>query len=94
MQTRSAEVSGSTLRLAKTMIQREGLCSLYRGVMSPMLGYGLINGSVFFSRSLTKNALLKRNQGGALSFAQECLVGASAGFWSSFVRCPVERVKT
>ena len=55
--------------------------SLYRGVAgvagvaSPMIGYGLINGTVFFSRSITRDFLVARNgrngggQGGRLGTA-------------------------
>jgi len=97
MQTRALESSSSSFQMLRTMIAKEGALSLYRGVASPMIGYGAINGSVFYARSLTRDSLLDYNarvNRGPLTFAQECLVGASAGFFSSFIRCPVERVKT
>eukprot|EP00966_Prymnesium_polylepis_P189306 4385796-Prymnesium_polylepis.1 len=71
------------------MVRDEGAASLYRGAASPMAGYGLINGAVFYSRALTRRALGSDTR--VLTTLDECLVGASAGFWSSFVRCPVER---
>ncbi len=82
----------SPVSIFYSMVRNEGLLSLYRGAASPMAGYGLINGSVFYSRAVTRKAL-----GGdyrPLTVLDEIIVGASAGFWSSFVRCPVERVKS
>ncbi|GMH90242.1 hypothetical protein TrVE_jg4778 [Triparma verrucosa] len=83
----------SPFRILKTMLQTEGPTSLYRGCLSPMLGYGLINGSVFLSRSSTRSLLLNGSPR-PLKMSEEILVGASSGFWSSFIRCPVERIKS
>ena len=93
MQTRQAEAGGRISVLFMNMIKQEGFFSLYRGLLSPTLGYGLINGSVFGAREMTAKFLLDGSSR-KLHFWEECVVGASAGFWSSFVRAPVERVKT
>ncbi|GMI03448.1 hypothetical protein TrLO_g6332 [Triparma laevis f. longispina] len=94
LKSRLQTTSPSTppLRILTNMIQQEGLTSLYRGCLSPMLGYGLINGSVFLSRSFTRNLIAPSNR--PLTFPEEIIVGASAGFWSSFIRAPVERIKS
>jgi len=57
------------------MVLNEGITSLYRGVLSPMVGYGLINGSVFLSRGVTRDALKKGDQYRQLTFKEECIVG-------------------
>lgn len=81
MQTRAAEYSNRPLSLFNSMVRREGLTSLYRGVASPMFGYGLINGSVFLSRGVTRDVILA-GDARPLTLAEEAAVGASAGFWS------------
>ena len=81
MQTRAFEYSNRPLSLLTSMVRREGLTSLYRGVASPMFGYGIINGSVFLSRGMTRDAILMGEER-KLTLMEEAAVGASAGFWS------------
>ena len=49
MQTRPAEYNNSSIKCFRQMIKIEGFFSLYRGLLSPALGFGAINSTVFGS---------------------------------------------
>ena len=92
LQTRPGEFRGGA-HCAAAMVRTEGVLSLYRGLPFPLFGFGLINLSVFASFGATQRVVA----GGSardLTLAEQSLCGASAGFFSSFVRNPIERVKT
>lgn len=94
LQTRSAEYNGKATLVLRRMIKHEGFMSLYRGLLSPSLGFGAVNSTVFSAR----NAGTKFFQGGdkqkELNISEKLMVGAFVGFVQSFVRTPIERVKT
>ena len=92
LQTRPAEYA-SAFDCGRQMVRNEGVLALFRGLLSPIVGFGLINIAVFTAYGQTKNAIT----GGVdrdLTLGESLAAGTSAGFFSSFVRAPVERVKT
>ena len=104
LQTRPAEYSNSAVVVARRMVSQEGLASLYRGLLSPALGFGAINSTVFGVKQFATNVVAgpgRHDQGGGgsasaspLPLHKQLAVGAFTGLCSSFVRTPIERVKT
>ena len=76
------------------MTRKEGFLSLYRGLLSPALGFGAINSTVFGARSVITKFFQGNDINRALNFRENLCVGAFVGFVQSFVRTPIERVKT
>ena len=99
MQTRPAGAYSGILDCLTTMARTEGVTSLYRGMLSPVIGYGLIKSTAFGSYNQCKTFLLARQPHtaarphGELSLLQLTLCGAYAGLVQTFIRCPVEQVK-
>ena len=101
MQTRPRGTYAGILDCLSTMARTEGLTSLYRGMTSPVIGYGLIKSTAFGSYNQCKSFLLsrqppdpaKRTLHAQLSLAQLTLCGAYAGLVQTFIRCPVEQIK-
>ena len=95
MQTRPAGTYRGIADCLSVMVRQEGFTSLYRGLTSPVIGYGLIKSTAFGSYNQCKDFLLSRQQrGGAdLSTLQLTVCGAYAGLVQTFIRCPVEQIK-
>ena len=101
MQTRPAGAYSGITDCLTTMARTEGLTSLYRGMLSPVIGYGLIKSTAFGSYNQCKTFLLSRqphhstpsHPHGDLSLLHLTLCGAYAGLVQTFIRCPVEQVK-
>lgn len=76
------------------MIRKEGFLSLYRGLLSPSLGFGAINSTVFSARNAGTSFFQGNDKQKELKLGEKLLIGAFVGFVQSFVRTPIERVKT
>jgi solute carrier family 25 (mitochondrial carnitine/acylcarnitine transporter), member 20/29 len=94
LQTRSAEYDGKGLVVLRRMIQNEGYLSLYRGLLSPSLGFGAVNSTVFSARNACTEFFQGNDKQKELKFSEKLYVGGFVGFVQSFVRTPIERVKT
>ena len=78
----------------RRMVQEEGYLSLYRGLLPPSLGFGAINSTVFSARNVCTKFFQGDDKKYKLKFGESLCVGAFVGFVQSFVRTPIERVKT
>jgi hypothetical protein len=84
----------------RTLVATEGVSSLYRGLISPVAGYGLIKATAFASYNQAKT-FFETNQDWnnnvittrSLTLTELALSGAFAGFCQTFVRAPVEQIK-
>jgi len=79
------------------MVRQEGASSLYRGLLAPVLGYGAINAVAFGTNARLSEELRtyrKLPRDSRLSLPEQVAIGGVAGFTQSFVRAPVEQVKT
>lgn len=94
LQTRPQEYNNQATQVLRRMVKTEGFLSLYRGLLSPALGYGAINSTVFGVQSAGAKLLKGENRHRKLAVWEELAIGANAGLFSSFVRSPIERVKT
>ena len=94
LQTRSTEYDGKASIVLRRMVQQEGFLSLYRGLLSPALGYGAINSTVFTMQNVGTKLMQGENPEKELDVNEKMLVGAFVGFTQTFVRSPIERVKT
>ena len=95
MQTRPAGTYRGIFDCLTTMARQEGPRSLYRGLSSPVIGYGLIKSTAFGSYNQCKHFLQSRapNPSADLSLLQLTLCGGYAGFFQTFIRCPIEQIK-
>jgi hypothetical protein len=91
LQTRPAEYNNSAITCFRRMVHTEGFFSLYRGLLSPALGFGAINSTVFGVNKFGTNFIKGGDKDYELTKTEQVGVGASVGFVSSFVRTPIER---
>lgn len=97
IQTRPPNAYSGTLQCGRSMVAKEGFASLYRGLSSPVVGYGLINAAAFGTYTNVKRLVsppATREGGDASTLGHKMLAGSAAGFTSSFIRAPIEQVKT
>jgi len=95
LQTRVVGSSGaytSMRHCAVSMFKKEGFWSFYRGLLSPALGYGAINAVAFGSFNSGKKCFTQTT--GISDIRASLAGGAFAGLTSSFVRAPIEQIKT
>jgi solute carrier family 25 carnitine/acylcarnitine transporter 20/29 len=92
MQTRPAGTYKGMVDCLSTLIRVEGFSSLYRGIASPVLGYGFIKSAAFGSYNQCKG-WMQGTSGKTLNLAELTACGAYAGFFQTFVRAPVEQIK-
>lgn len=96
LQTRPADAYKGLIDCFRTMVRTEGVGSLYRGIASPVIGYGLIKSTAFGSYNQCKTFLQSNKQNPAnnqLNLLELTLCGGYAGLIQTFVRCPVEQIK-
>ncbi|KAK3251411.1 hypothetical protein CYMTET_39247 [Cymbomonas tetramitiformis] len=107
MQVNPEQWRGRIYTNVSEIIAKEGVGSIYRGLFFPALGFGAINLTVFGTRKVVSDFLLQREGNNALlkdpanstttrslTDLENLMCGMTAGFTSSFVRTPIERVKT
>jgi len=86
------------------MVKEEGVLSLYRGLLAPVVGYGMINAAAFGSYNFCKGLVRtngwwngtvgpKEDDDRTLTLLELCLCGGGAGAVQSFVRAPIEQIK-
>eukprot|EP01090_Pellita_catalonica_P021657 TRINITY_DN8157_c0_g1_i1.p1 TRINITY_DN8157_c0_g1~~TRINITY_DN8157_c0_g1_i1.p1 ORF type:complete len:293 (-),score=16.16 TRINITY_DN8157_c0_g1_i1:10-888(-) len=82
----------SLVKCGVDMVKHEGFFSLWRGIIFPAMGYGLINAVVFGSYNFSRRYLVDLFQPDSLY--PSIFAGMCAGTTSSVVRSPIERIKT
>lgn len=75
--------------LVRTLVVKEGLRGIYKGISSPLLGVAAINAIVFGVQGGTRKKFEDQN-----SLFSHFIAGAAAGFLQSFVCSPMELAKT
>lgn len=78
-----------TLDCIKSLMVKEGIRGVYRGVSSPIAGLAAINAIVF---GVYGN--VKKNMANPNSLSSHAIAGATAGFLTSFITSPMELVKS
>ncbi|CAN0171239.1 unnamed protein product [Ectocarpus sp. 6 AP-2014] len=92
------QTCGKTLGVAGTasmLFQEAGVAGFYRGVLSPMVGTGIIKAAVFGGYGLCQ-ALVRRGTGKdneELNLVDLGVAAMGSGLVGSFVVTPVERIK-
>ena len=87
------------LKILHNIIRKEGFFAIYRGIMYPFLGYGIIFSSTFGINGSARSILLEyrknqtKNIDYELNLFEISLCGGIAGGLTSFIRGPIERVK-
>lgn len=93
IQTRPMHTYNGILHCLNTTIQQEGYKSLYRGIASPVIGYGAIKATAFGSNKYAQNMLMSYYHTQQLNGTQLVLCGGIAGAVQTFIRAPVEQIK-
>lgn len=71
-------------------VQTQGLLSLYKGSLSPFVGFGVCNAVVFSTNGYFRRLFSSAND---LSLGKIMLAGGCSGAIVSVVNCPFELVK-
>jgi len=79
----------SMLDVAKTIIQRDGIFGLYKGVQSPLAGLFFMNAALFSAYGTSKRILGETNTT-PLTIKQFWIAGFMAGLAVAFVEGPVD----
>jgi len=100
-----AEHRQSTLSFMRSIAAKEGVGALYRGMMYPFFGFGVLFSISFGTNGLVRNHYIRQNERDEtrferlhlkpteLSMSQLMVGGVFAGAASSIFRTPIERVK-
>lgn len=99
LKTRIQTASGTSLantsirQLGLDIFRKEGFLAFYRGSLFPVTGYGMANAASFTSFKLGMHAQedIRESLGTPVVMAS---AGAFSGVVSSFVRAPIEQIKT
>jgi len=100
LQTAPNGTYSGTVDCFKQTIAKEGPFSLYKGILPPLFGVGLINACLFAANGTAKNFLLdKRTRESGeyqteLTLSDVAWAGAFAGLAQSAVAGPIELLKT
>ena len=96
----------STFSFMQSIILKEGVMGLYRGVMYPFFGFGILYSISFGVNGICRNHFIQKNENDKdrfnrtglksteLSQPQLIFGGICAGIGNSIIRTPIERVKT
>eukprot|EP01029_Cantina_marsupialis_P009838 TRINITY_DN226_c0_g1_i2.p2 TRINITY_DN226_c0_g1~~TRINITY_DN226_c0_g1_i2.p2 ORF type:complete len:290 (-),score=89.70 TRINITY_DN226_c0_g1_i2:1402-2271(-) len=74
----------------RTLVKKEGLLGLYKGVSSPLVGLGAVNAVLFMANEFAKRHLA--DEQGHLSMPRIVAAGVFAGLAQTTVVCPFELV--
>ncbi|KAK9881829.1 hypothetical protein WA026_017338 [Henosepilachna vigintioctopunctata] len=77
------------MHLMKTLMLKEGMRGMYKGISSPLLGVAGINAIVFSIQGSTQKKFKDKN-----SLWSHFIAGGTAGFFQSFICSPMELAKT
>ena len=94
--TQSTKRSLSMIDMAKLVLVEDGLAGFYGGVYGVMSGEAFVKATLFGSNVFALSILTRMGNDidhNSPTFIQLCLASAFAGFVSSFVLNPIERVK-
>mmetsp|Transcript_13767 Transcript_13767/g.55273 ORF Transcript_13767/g.55273 Transcript_13767/m.55273 type:complete len:296 (-) Transcript_13767:2137-3024(-) len=92
-QTLWVQRQGTALSHAMEMLGKEGVLSLFKGVVPPMLGNGFQNAVLFFAYGTAMRAISPDGKVDEASLAMVTIAGSIGGFCCSFVTGPVELLK-
>lgn len=97
IQTRPSGTYSGIINCMSTVARTEGTTALYRGLLSPVLGYGLIKATAFASYNQAKQWThaykARTGEMRPLNLVDMTFCGAFAGLCQTFVRAPVEQIK-
>lgn len=94
LQTYGRGTYSSSRDVLVKMTQAHGVASLYRGLLSPAIGMGVIFGTSFTTYGATTRWLRRDNPDRALAMQESMLAGFLSGITSSVPRSMFERVKS
>lgn len=87
LQTQVTKRYAGTINCFAQIIKQETVFGLYKGMLSPMAGVGLIN-SIIFGVQANLSRMLEPG------LSSQCIAGGVAGAVQSIVCCPMELAKT
>ena len=93
IQTRPHGTYSGIYNCLHTIVHNEGYSSLYRGLASPVIGYGAIKAVAFGSNKYVCDHFTAYYNGRRLYVYELVLAGGIAGIAQTFIRAPVEQIK-
>jgi len=84
----------STRQAVLDIIKREGVTGLYSGLSSSLLGIAVTNGVYYYFYERSREMILNRKGGKALSTAESMLTGLIAGSATTIISNPIWVVQT
>ncbi|CAM9366183.1 unnamed protein product [Ascophyllum nodosum] len=97
LQTSGKATYSGTIHVLTSMTSTEGVQSLYRGLLSPVVGYGFVFATSFSSYGFARRTLLRHRgvgDGDRLTLSEMAFAGMFSGVVSSPLRQVFERIKS
>ena len=92
LKTRAQIKPDSLFNIAKRTVSNEGILGLYKGMSSPLIGYGFVS-AIWFGVNFNVLSCLQSEQETRISFKNGMIAGGCAGLAGTFVISPMERLK-
>jgi len=90
MQSQGSGSLGSTFT---SIVKNEGLLSLWKGSLFPLIGFGLCNSIVFAVNEKSKFFFKERSNSSHLAFWQFYLSGGMSGIANAVISAPMEHIR-
>jgi solute carrier family 25 carnitine/acylcarnitine transporter 20/29 len=90
MQSQGTGSLGSTFT---SIVKNEGIMSLWKGSLFPLIGFGLCNSVVFAVNEKSKFFFREKSDSNRLSFWQFYVSGGLSGVANSFISAPMEHIR-
>lgn len=76
----------------KSIVKEEGILSLWKGSLFPLICYGLCS-SIMFSVNENMKKIFKKNNNQSLTLTEFFICGSTAGLANSIVSSPMEHIR-
>ena len=91
-QPNSPPIYNGTFHCLLKIVKHEGLRGLYKGMLAPLVAAAPLSALLFFGYGVGRN-FFSTNPNGTLSYFQTFNAGLFAGFLTTTINVPIERVK-
>ena len=92
LKTRAQIEPDSLYNIARRTVSNEGIRGLYKGMTSPLIGYGFVS-AIWFGVNFNVLSYLQPERETKISFKNGMIAGGCAGLAGTFVISPMERLK-
>lgn len=89
LQNDNTRMFKNSMQCFKTLVVKEGVRGLYKGISSPLLGVAAINATVFGVQGATQKNMKNKD-----TLTSHFVAGSAAGLFQSFICSPMELAKS